>query len=51
MRDVRNPIHHDFEWNRNLLLNLFCGDPRPLRDDLNVVVRHVEIGFHRKFVE
>ena len=51
MRDVRNAVHHDFQRNRHLLLDLFRGDSRPLRDDLNVVVRYVGIGFDGKLME
>ena len=44
-------VHHDFERNGDLLLDLLRRDSRPLRDDLDVVVRHVRIGFHRKLME
>ena len=51
MGDSRNTVHHDFERDRDLLLDLFGGDPGPLRDDIDVVVRHVRIRFDRKLVE
>src|ERR1700682_6218 len=51
MRQVRNPVHLDFNGNRDLLLHLFRSAPRPLRDDLHVVVSHVRVGFHGKIVE
>ena len=51
MHDVRDAVHHDFERNRDLLLDLFRGDSRPLRDDLHIVVRHVGIRFDGKLME
>ena len=42
------PFIGDFQRNSDLLLHLFGGAPRPLRDDLDVVVRDVRIGFHRQ---
>ena len=51
MGHVRHAVHHDLERNRDLLLHLLGGDSRPLRDDLDVIVRHVGIRFHRKLVE
>ena len=51
MHDVGNAVHHDFERNGDLLLDLFGGNSRPLRDDLHVVIRHVRIGFDGKLVE
>jgi hypothetical protein len=51
MRDMRNAIHHDLEWDGDLLLNLFRRNSRPLRDDLHVVVRYVRIGLHGKLME
>ena len=44
-------VHDVFQRNRHLLLDLFRGDSRPLRDDLDIVVGHVRIRFHRKLVE
>ncbi len=44
-------VHHDFKRDGDLLLDLFRGDSRPLRDDFDVVVRNVRIGFHRKLVK
>ena len=37
--------------NRDLLLHFFGRAARPLRDDLDVVVGHVRIGFHRQIVK
>ena len=48
---VRHAVHHDLKRNRDLLLHLFGGDSRPLRDDLDVIVRDVGIGFDGKLVE
>jgi len=31
---MRDAVHDDFERNRDLLFDLFRGNPRPLRDDL-----------------
>ena len=44
-------VHRDFERDRDLLLNLFGGPARPLRDHLNVVIRHIRIGFNRQVVK
>src|ERR1700683_1288674 len=49
--DVRDAVHHNFERNRDLLLDLLCEDSRPLRDDLNVVIRNVRICFDGKLME
>ena len=51
MRHVRNAVHGDFERNGDLLLDLLGGDAGPLRDDLDVIVRHVGIGFDGKLME
>ena len=51
MGDSRNTVHHGFERDRDLLLDLLGGDSRPLRDDIDIVVRHVRIRFDRKLVE
>ena len=51
MRRCRNAVHRDFQRNRDLLLDLLGGDAGPLGDDLDVVVGHVRIGFHRQAVE
>ena len=48
---MRDAVHHDFERNRDLLLDLLGRDPGPLRDDLDVVVGHVRIRFDRQIVE
>src|ERR1700677_3109950 len=46
-----NAVHYDLERNRDLLLDLFRRNPRPLGNDLDVVIRHVRIGLNRKVVE
>ena len=46
MLQVRQPVHHDFDGNRDLLLHLFGGAAGPLRNDLDVVVGYVGISFH-----
>ena len=51
MLQVRNAVHHDFDGNGDLLLHFFGGAAGPLRDDLNVVVGHVGIGFDRQIVK
>ena len=51
MHDVRNAVHDDFQRNGDLLLDLLGRNSRPLGDDLDVVVRHVGIGFDGKLVE
>ncbi len=48
MFQVRQSVHHDFERNGNLLLDFLCRASRPLRDDLDVIVGHVGIGFDRQ---
>ena len=44
MHDMRDAVHFDFKWNRNLLFDLFRGNSRPLRNDFNLVVGDVGIG-------
>src|SRR5580698_926407 len=44
MHHMRDAVHHDFQWDGDLLFDLFRRNPRPLRDDLDVVVGHVGIG-------
>ena len=51
VRDVRDAVHGDFQRDGDLLLDLFGGNSRPLRDDLDVVVGHVGIGFDGKLME
>src|SRR6201999_2095250 len=41
VRNTRDAVHHRFQRNRYLLLDLFSRNPRPLRDHVNVVVRDV----------
>ena len=51
MHHMRDTVHHRLERNGDLLLHLLCGDSRPLRYDLHVVVRNVGIRFHGKLME
>src|SRR5438445_5731889 len=48
---MRNSVHLDFNRNRDLLFDLFRGVAGPLRNDLNVVVRHVRVRFDRQAVK
>ena len=48
MHDMRDAVHHDFEWNRDLLLDLLGRNSRPLRDDFDVIVGDVGIGLDGK---
>src|SRR6266853_4828698 len=49
--EMRDSVHLDFNGDRYLLLDLFCGVAGPLCNDLNVVVRHVRVGFDRQVVK
>lgn len=49
--DVGNAIHGNFNGNRDLLLDLLRGNPRPLSDDIHVVVCHVRVRFHWELVK
>jgi len=51
MLHVGDARHLDFDGRRDLLLNLFGGASRPLRDHLDIVVGDVGIGLDRKVVE
>ncbi len=51
MGHVRDAGHLDFNRRRNLLLDLFGGAARPLRDDLDIVVGDVRVSLHWKIVE
>ena len=51
MHHVGNAVQDDFQRHRDLLFNLLRRNPRPLGDDLDIVVRHIGIGIHRKTVE
>jgi len=51
MLHVREASHLDFNGNGDLLLDFFGGAARPLRDDLDVVVGDVGIGFDGKLME
>jgi hypothetical protein len=48
---VRQAVHHDFDRYGDLLLDLFGGAARPLRNDLNVVVGDVRVRFDGKTLE
>ena len=48
---MRNPVHHDLDRNRDLLLDLLGDVSRPLRDDLHVVVGDVGISLHREVMK
>lgn len=48
---MRKAVHLNLNRDRNLLLDFFCSPPRPLGDDLNVVVRHVGIRFDRQIMK
>src|SRR5262249_26923263 len=51
MLKMGQTVHRDLERNRDLLLDLLGRDPRPLRDDLHVVVRHVGVRLDRQAAE
>ena len=51
MHDMRDAVHDDFERNRDLLFDLFCRNPWPLRDDLDVVIGHVGIRLNGQSLE
>jgi hypothetical protein len=46
--EVRDAIYGILDRNRNLLFDLLGGNPRPLGDDLDVVIGDVGIGFYRE---
>src|SRR5437763_4148141 len=43
--------HLYFNWDRDLLLYFFARTAGPLRDDLDIVIRHVRISFDGKILE
>ena len=49
--EMRNSVHHDFDRNRDLLFHFFRRAAGPLRDDVDVVVRHVGIRLDRQIGE
>ena len=51
MREVRETVHLNFDGDGDLLLDFFGGAAGPLRNDLDVVVGDIRIGFDRKGVE
>ena len=48
---MRNPIHFGLDGNCDLLLNFFSRAAGPLRNDGNVVIRDIRVGFHRQIVK
>src|ERR1700688_1962034 len=51
MLQVRDAVHHDFDWNGDLLFHFFGGVAGPLRDHLHVVVGDIGVSFHWQIVE
>src|SRR6185437_4915745 len=51
MIEMRNAIHRNFEWDRDLLLHFFGGPARPLRDHLDIVIGDIGIRFDRQIME
>src|SRR5690348_18055593 len=51
MRQMRRTVHLNFNGNRDLLFDLFRGVAGPLSDDLNVIVRHIRVGFDRQVMK
>src|SRR5271169_5333197 len=48
---MRKSVHHDLYRNRNLLFDFFGCTARPLRDDVDIVIGNVRIGFDGKITE
>ena len=46
-----NAGHLHFDRHGDLLLDLFGGAPRPLGNDLDVVVGYVGVGLHRQVMK
>lgn len=51
MLHVGNAGHGNFKRHSDLLLNFFSGAAGPLRNDLDIVIGYVGIGFDRQVVE
>ena len=51
MLQMRNPVHHDLDWNGYLLFHFLGGPAGPLGDDLNVVIGYIRISFDRQIVK
>src|SRR5277367_3446059 len=51
MREVRQAVHLNFDWDGDLLFDFFGGAAGPLGDYLDVIVGDVGIRFYRKSVE
>ncbi len=51
MSDSRDAVHYGFERNGDLLFDLLGGNPRPLCNDIDVVIRNVGIRLNRQALE
>src|SRR5258708_38895830 len=51
MYSLWDAVQGDLKGNRDLLLDLFCRDTRPLGNNVYVVVRYVGIGLNRQPLE
>ena len=51
MREVGQSIHLQFKWNGDLALHLLGGVPRPLGNDIHVIVGHVRISLNRYYLK
>ncbi len=51
MLQMRNAVDCNFDRNRDLLLHFFGCSPRPLGNDLYVVISYVGVGLYRQIVE
>src|SRR5579871_365009 len=51
MNHVGHSVHGDFERDGDLLFDLFRRNPRPLRDDFDIVVGDIGISFNRQVME
>jgi len=48
---VRQAVHHDLDWYRDLLFDLFRGPAGPLCNDLNIIVGDVRLRFDWQILE
>ena len=51
MFEMRESVHHGLDRNCDLLFNLFGRPAGPLRDDVDVVIRDVRVGFDRQLMK
>ena len=51
MLQMRNAVHLNLDRNRDLLFDLFGSAPRPLRNNLHVVVGDIGVGFDRQIMK